>query len=94
MYCSKQEEFIFDIILFILVVFQVVTFFTVKSGEYSLRFAMILICINVVLLSAMIPYAKWVWKTPSYNNAFLTVAKHELLFLGLSVLAMIAVTFR
>ena len=89
MYWNKQEEFIFDIILFILVVFQVLTFFSVKSGQDSPQFSIILMSLNLLFLAAMIPYAKWVWKMPSHTKAFLKVAKHELLLLSLSVLAII-----
>jgi len=89
MYWNKQEEVIFDIILFILVVFQVLTFFAVKSGGDSLQFGIILVGLNLLFLAAMIPYAKWVWKTASYKTAFLQVAKHEFFILGLSVLGII-----
>lgn len=39
----------------------------------------------------MIPYAKWVWKASSYQRAFIQLAKHELVFLGLSILVIIVV---
>src|SRR4030042_1441059 len=92
MYLNKQEEVIFDIVLFIVVVFQVLTFFALKSGVDSPQYGIILLGLNSLFLAAMIPYAKWVWKTPSYKKAFLKVAKHELFLLGLSVLAIIVAT--
>lgn len=89
MYWNKQEQFVFDIVLFIVVVFQILTFFEVKSGGDFLQSGIILVGLNLLFLAAMIPYAKWVWKTPSYKKAFLQVAKHEFFILGLSVLGII-----
>ena len=91
MYWSNQEKIIFDIVLFVLVVFQVSTFFVVKSGSDTPQHFMILLTLNVLLLSAMIPYAKWVWETPSYKKAFLQVVKHELIILALNTIVIIAV---
>ena len=84
MYWNKQEKVAFDIILLILVVFQISTFFMLKSVETTFQNSIILVSLNVMLFVAMIPYAKWVWKTASYHKAFLQVAKHELIILGLS----------
>lgn len=84
MYWDKQEQFVFDIILFILVGFQISTFFILKTYETNLQNGIILVGLNLMLLLAMIPYAKWVWKTESYQKAFLQVVKHELILLGLS----------
>lgn len=93
MYWKNQEKIIFDIALFMLVVFQVSTFFVVKSGSDNPQHFMILLCLNLLFLSAMIPYAKWVWKTPSYKKAILQVVKHEFIILGLSILVIIAAIF-
>ena len=82
---SKQEQFVFDVILFILVVFQVSTFFMLKTQEMALQNRIFLVGLNFLLFFAMIPYAKWVWKTASYQKALLQFAKHEiaLLVIGL-----------
>jgi len=88
MYWNKQEQVVFNIILFILVVFQISTFFMLKSAETAFRDSIILVSLNVMLFLAMIPYAKWVWKTPSYYKAFLQVAKRELIILGLSAVGL------
>lgn len=85
MYWSKQEEVIFDIILFILAVFQLSSFFMINTGDINLLNDIILVGVNLMLLAAMIPYAKWVWKTASYQKAFFQVLKHELFMLSLSV---------
>ena len=84
MYWSKQEQVVFDIILFILVVFQLSTFFMLKTDETNFQNAFILVGVNLMLLAMMIPYAKWLLKTTSYQKAFLHVVKHELFILGLS----------
>jgi hypothetical protein len=89
MYWNKQEEVIFDIVLFILVVFQILTFFVLKSGVDSPQYGIILVSLNLLLMAAIVPYAKWVWKTVSYKKAFLQVAKHELVILVLIVLGII-----
>lgn len=91
MYWNKQEQFVFDIILLILVVFQVLTFFAMISRTDTPQFTLFLVGLNLLFFVAMIPYAKWVWKTPSYHKAFLQLAKHELLLLGLSILVIIVV---
>ena len=89
MYWNKQEQFIFDILLFILVVFQISTVFMLKSEETDLRNGIVLVGLNVMFLAAMIPYAKWVWKSASYQKALLQVAKHELIILGLSAIGVL-----
>jgi len=86
MYWNKQEEVIFNIVLFILVVFQVATFFELKSGGDSIQCGLILVGLNLLFLAAMILYAKWVWKSASYQKALLQVAKRELIILGLGVI--------
>ena len=91
MYWNKQEEIIFDIVLCILVVFQVATFFELKSGGDSLQYGIILIGLNLLFLAAMILYAKWVWKSASYQKALLQVAKRELIILGLSAIGTLLV---
>ncbi len=85
MYWSKQEIIIFDIVLFILVVFQLSTFFILHSYDSTVQITGILVGLNLMFLAAMIPYAKWVWKTASYQKAIVQVLKHELFILGLSV---------
>lgn len=84
MYWTKQEQFLFDIILFILVVCQMSTFFILIKDGHDIQNGIILVSLNLILLAAMIPYARWVWKTSSYQRAFLLVAKHEVLLLSLS----------
>ena len=83
MYWSKQEQFIFDVILFVLVIFQISTFFMLKTEETNLRNVIILVGLNFLLFVAMIPYARWVWKLASYRQGFLRLVKHEMLLLGL-----------
>jgi hypothetical protein len=89
MYWNKQEQFIFDIVLFILVVFQISTVSMLKSEETDFRNGIVLVGLNVMLFAAMIPYAKWVWKSASYQKTLLQVARHELIILGLSVLGVL-----
>jgi len=84
MYWPKQEQFVFDIILFILVLFQMSTFFMLNTGEVNFQNGIMLVGVNLMFFAAMIPYAKWVWQTASYQKAFLQVVKHELFILGLS----------
>ena len=85
MYWGKQEQFLFDIILFILVVFQASTFFMLKTQEMALQNSIFLVGLNFLLFFAMIPYAKWVWKTASYQKPFLQVSKHEIVLLVMGV---------
>jgi len=84
MYWTKQEHIVFDIILFILVIFQLYSFFALNTDETNFQNAFILVGVNLILLAMMIPYAKWLLKTTSYQKAFLHVVKHELFILGLS----------
>jgi len=84
MHWSKQENIIFDIILFLIVFFQFITVF-VLSGDSDNQTGLFLVGLNFIFFTALIPYAKWVWKTASYWKAFLQVAKHELYILGLSI---------
>ena len=69
MYWNKQEQFVFDIVLLVLVAFQVFTVFILKAGSANLQYGLVLAGLNVLLFAAMMPYAKWVWKTPSYRRA-------------------------
>ncbi len=85
MYWSKQEQFIFDIVLFVLVAFQISTFFILKTEPSNLQYGLVLAGLNLLFLAAMIPYAKWVWKTLSFHRAILQVVKHEIILLGLIV---------
>ena len=87
MYWSKQEQFIFDVILLLLVAFQIATV-SLYAGNL-LENGILLVGINVFLVVALIPYAKWVWKIPSYQKAFLQVVKHELIILCLIALGII-----
>ncbi len=89
MYWNKQEQFVFDIILFILVVFQTISFFILKTETNALHSGIFLAGINVLLFAGMIPFAKWVWKTTSYRKAFLLVAKHEAILLGLTIVGIL-----
>lgn len=84
MYWSKQENIIFDIILFLIVFFQFITTF-VLTGDVDNQTSLVLVGLNFIFFGSMIPYAKWVWKTASYRKAFLQVVKHELYILGLSI---------
>ena len=70
-----------------LVFLQISSFFMLKTQATTLLTGMFIVGLNLVLFMAMIPYAKWVWKLPSYQRALLQVAKHELILLGLSVVA-------
>ena len=81
MYWRKQEQFIFDVILFVVLLFQAFTFFILKTEELSLQKNVFLVMFNFLLLFAMILYAKWLWKTASYKKAFVQVAKHEIVLL-------------
>ncbi len=83
MFWNKQEEIIFDIILFILVIFQALTFFALKSDIEAPQYSLIITGFNLLFFLAMIPYAKWVWKSSSYQKAFLQLLKHETILLGL-----------
>lgn len=85
MYWNKQEQFVFDIVLLVLVAFQTFTFFILKAGEASLQYGLVLAGLNGCLFAGMIPYAKWVWKTPSYRRAIPYVPIHEIILLGLVV---------
>jgi len=85
MYWHKQEQVAFEIILFILVTFQIATFFTLKNYKTTLPNGIFLVGLNCVFFIAMIPYAKWVWKTTSHQKALFLVTKHEIIFLGLNV---------
>jgi hypothetical protein len=85
MHWNRQEQFVFDLLLFVLVLFQTVTFFVLKSGTDKPGHAIFLVGINSLFFVAMIPYAKWVWKTQSFWKAFLQVAKHEIILLCLIV---------
>ena len=89
MYWSKQEQFVFDIILFVLVLFQASTLFILKTQEMALQNGVFLVGLNLLLFFAMIPYAKWVWKTTSYQKALLQVAKHEIVLLLIGVAGML-----
>ncbi len=64
MYWSKQEQFVFDVILLVLVALQIATV-SLYAGNL-LENGILLVGINVFLVVAMIPYAKWVWKIPTY----------------------------
>ncbi|MGD0884897.1 MAG: hypothetical protein ABSA46_08500 [Thermodesulfovibrionales bacterium] len=83
MYWCKQEQYVFVVILFFLVVFQISTFFIIKN-ETNFQDGIILVGLNLILLLMMIPYAKWVWKAASYQKAFLQVVGLELILLGIS----------
>jgi hypothetical protein len=83
MYWNKQEQFIFDIVLFTLTAIQMATIFALKAKAVTSGEGAIFAGINVILFMAMIPYAKWVWKITSYQKAFLQVVKHELTIIGL-----------
>jgi hypothetical protein len=89
MYWNKQEEVIFDIVLFILVVFQILTFFELKAGGDLLQYSIILVGLNLLFFLAMVLYAKWVWKMTSFQKAFVRVAKHESFILGVMGLGII-----
>ncbi len=89
MYWNRQEQFIFDVILFMLVVLQVSTFFVLKSGMAISQYSLILASFNVFFFLVMIPYAKWVWRTPTYLKAFLQLAKHEVILLAVIVLGIL-----
>ena len=80
MYWSKQEQFIFDVILLVPVAFQIATV-SLYVGNL-LENGILLVGINLILLIAMIPYAKWVWKIPTFQKAFLQVVKREMIMLG------------
>lgn len=82
MYWSKQEQLIFDAILFVLVIFQIATFFIVKTAETHLQSAALLVGLNLLFFGAMIPYARWVWKFTSYRRALFRLLKHEMSLLG------------
>ncbi len=82
MYWSKQEQFIFDVILFVLVIFQISTFFMLRTEETNLRYAILLVGVNLFLFIAMIPYARWVWKFTSYRPGLFRLVKHEIILLG------------
>ena len=82
MYSKKQEQYVFNLILFFLVILQIYSFIIII--EDSLQTGIILLGINLLFFAAMIPYARWVWKLTSYRKAVGKVAKHEIIILGLS----------
>jgi len=87
MYWSKQEQVVFDIVLFVLVVFQIGTFLNLNAG-ISVS-GVFFVGLNVLLFMLMVPYAKWVWRTASYGAALLHVVKHEIVLLSLTILGII-----
>ena len=89
MYWNKQEQFVFDIILFILVVFQLGTFFALLTGKINTESGPFLLGLNFLLFIVMIPYAKWVWETITHQKAFLQLIKHEFIILGLSAIGIV-----
>lgn len=89
MHWNKQEQFIFDIVLFVLVVFQIFSLFMLLTQSNAAQDIVFLVGINALLFVTMIPYAKWVWKTPSYQQAFLQLARHEFFLLGLIIVGII-----
>jgi len=89
MYWNKQEQVIFNIVLFILILLQITTIFILKNIETTVEYDIILVGINIILFMVTIPYAKWVWKTTSYRKAFLQVAKHELIILSVSAIGVL-----
>jgi hypothetical protein len=93
MYWKNQEKIVFDIVLFLLMLFQATTIFVVKSGSDIPEDFAILLALNLFFLAGMISYAKWVWKTSSYQKAFFQVLKHESIVLGASAFVAILVIF-
>jgi hypothetical protein len=81
MYWKGQEKFVFDIVLFTLVAFQLATLFLIIAGADALQL-LIMSLLNVIFLGGMVPYGKWVWGTASYKEALFHVIKHELIILG------------
>lgn len=92
MYWRKQEEIVFDIVLFLLALFQAFTVIMIAIGATGLRGGMVLVGLNALLAGAMIPYARWVWKTSSYRKAFLNFIKREAISLFIIGIAIIAAT--
>jgi len=87
MYWSKQEQLAFDIILLLLVGFQIAT--VSLYAQNSLNNGILLVATNVFLVVAIVPYAKWVWKISTYQKGFLQVIKHEIILMGLILLGIL-----
>ncbi len=79
MWHKKQEIYIFNITLFILVIFQ---FMTIGTFYVNVAAGIILTVINLLLFILMIPYAKWVWKTSYNDQALKQVLKQEAIILS------------
>lgn len=82
MYWKKQEQYVFNLILFVLVFFQFTTVTIIK--ETDLQTGIILVGVNLLFFVAMIPYARWVWKLGSYRKSLVKVCKHEIILVSLS----------
>jgi hypothetical protein len=79
MWHEKQEIYIFNIILFIFVIFQ---FMTIGTFFVNVAGGITLTVINLLLFILMIPYAKWVWKTSYNGQALKQVLKQEAIILS------------
>jgi hypothetical protein len=83
MYWKKQEQWVFDLVLFIVVGIQVVTVLRFTLDPMDLHHGLTLAGVNVLVFAAMIPYVRWTWSAPSYRRALLRVVTHELAILSL-----------
>jgi hypothetical protein len=93
MYWKNQENIIFDIVLFVVIVFQVATVYVVKTDSNISQYLIIIICLNLLFFALMVLYAKWVWKMISYQKALLKVIKHEFIILAVCLMIIIIVSF-
>lgn len=83
MYWKKQEQWVFDLVLFIVVGLQVVTVLRFTVDPMELHHGLILAGVNVLVFAAMIPYARWTRRLSSHRRALLRVVTPELAILSL-----------
>ena len=93
MYWNKQEETVFDIVVFLLVLFQAFTLTMITIRATGLKGGLFLVGLNMLLAGAMIPYARWVWKMTSYRKAFLKFVGREAVLLSIIGIAILGATF-
>lgn len=90
MWHKKQEIYIFNIVLFILVVFQIISVFALF---FNIVEGLILIIVNILLLVLMIPYSKWAWENPSTHQVSMRVLKQEVIIIGYFVVSVGVIFF-
>ena len=79
MYWRNQEEIIFYIVLFILVVFQASSAIVLNDSHSVLASPMLtLLVLNALLLFGMVLYARWVWKGLSIFRVLFKILVFEL----------------